>query len=44
MNDNKVADWHEIDKLNPLKTLRTVYMERNPIYNDPDEPHRGTIN
>jgi len=41
MNDNQVSDWHEIDKLSPLTALHTVYMERNPIWNDPDEPHRG---
>ena len=42
MNDNQVSDWKEVDKLIPLKTLQTLYMERNPIWNDPDEPHRGT--
>ena len=41
MNDNKVADWQEVDKLSTLTTLHTVYLERNPIWNDPSEPHRG---
>lgn len=41
MNDNKVTEWSEVDKLIPLKTLETLYLERNPIWNDPDEPHRG---
>lgn len=41
MNDNKVTEWNEVDKLIPLKTLETLYLERNPIWNDPDEPHRG---
>ena len=31
-NDNKVSEWNQIEKLTELKSLRTLYMERNPIY------------
>ncbi len=31
-NDNKVKDWAELDKLIPMNTIQTVYLERNPIY------------
>lgn len=31
-NDNLVADWGQIDILVPMKQLKTLYMERNPIY------------
>ena len=41
MNDNQVSDWREVDKLAVLQSLRTVYLERNPIWNDPEEPYRG---
>jgi len=41
MNDNQLSDWPEVDKLAGLKKLNTVYMERNPIWHDPEEPHRG---
>lgn len=31
-NDNKVSDWEQVDYLRALKNLRTLYLERNPIY------------
>lgn len=31
-NDNKISDWEQLEKLSVLKKLRTLYMERNPIY------------
>lgn len=34
MNDCKIANWKEIDILRDVPTLRTVYLERNPIYTD----------
>ena len=34
MNDCKVSNWKEVDVLTPISTLRTVYLERNPIYAD----------
>ena len=35
LTDGKVDDWSEVDKLKPFSsTLRTVYLERNPIESD----------
>uniref|UniRef100_A0A0R3SXB9 DUF1981 domain-containing protein n=1 Tax=Hymenolepis diminuta TaxID=6216 RepID=A0A0R3SXB9_HYMDI len=31
-NDNLVSDWDQIEVLVPMKQLKTLYMERNPIY------------
>lgn len=35
MNDNQVSDWNCIQPLGQIVTLATVYLERNPIANDP---------
>ena len=44
MNDNKIADWAEVNKLAKLAGLRTVYLERNPIYlNDISNYRRKVI-
>jgi protein phosphatase 1 regulatory subunit 7 len=34
MNDCKIEDWKEVEKLTGRPQLRTVYLERNPIYKD----------
>ncbi|KAL5013509.1 hypothetical protein ScPMuIL_007779 [Solemya velum] len=34
-NDNKLDVWDDVEQLASLKTLRTVYLERNPIWYDP---------
>ncbi|CCW69103.1 unnamed protein product [Phytomonas sp. Hart1] len=35
LTDGKISEWGEVQKLEPLKkTLRTVYLERNPIEQD----------
>ncbi|VDN16361.1 unnamed protein product [Dibothriocephalus latus] len=31
-NDNRVAEWDQLKALVPLKSLQTLYMERNPLY------------
>lgn len=35
MNDNEIADWNCLQNLGELKGLATVYLERNPVANDP---------
>uniref|UniRef100_A0A1I8BAA4 Protein phosphatase 1 regulatory subunit 22 n=1 Tax=Meloidogyne hapla TaxID=6305 RepID=A0A1I8BAA4_MELHA len=34
LNNNKISSWLEVDKLSKLKSLQTVYLEHNPIYNE----------
>ena len=34
-NDNQINDWHNVEILSKLPKLSTVYLERNPIANDP---------
>ena len=34
MNDCSIAEWKEIEYLKGLKLLRTIYLERNPIFKD----------
>ncbi|KAI6183740.1 UBP-type domain-containing protein [Aphelenchoides bicaudatus] len=33
LNDNKIEEWSQVEKLAKLAGLRTVYLERNPLYN-----------
>ncbi|KAA0196457.1 hypothetical protein HAZT_HAZT000696 [Hyalella azteca] len=35
-NGNAVSDWKDIDELIPAKGLQTVYLEGNPIQQDPN--------
>lgn len=35
MNDNEVSDWSSVETLAANKKLSTVYLERNPVANDP---------
>ena len=35
MNDCKIEDFKQIEALTHMKRLKTVYLERNPIYRDP---------
>ena len=35
-NDNNISDWNEIRKMEHMKSLATVYFERNPIEKSPD--------
>ena len=35
-NDNHISDWKEIKKIEHMKNLATVYLERNPIEKSPD--------
>ena len=40
----QVSDWSEIENLTHLKTLETVYLERNPIQlNSPADYRRKLI-
>jgi len=43
MNDNKVAEWTEVDKLAGVPSLRTVYLERNPIYHADPASYRRKV-
>lgn len=43
LNDNKVDDWKEVDKLASLGALQTLYMERNPIYGQDPASYRRKI-
>lgn len=31
-NDNRVSEWSQLKVLEQMKHLKTVYLERNPIY------------
>ena len=33
-SDNKIDNWKDLEELVPIKSLETVYLERNPIYYD----------
>lgn len=35
LNDNKIAEWSCIQPLGQMKTLATIYLERNPVAADP---------
>ena len=35
INDNNISDWTCIEKLGVLTKLTTVYLERNPVAEDP---------
>lgn len=35
MNNNEVADWKSVEKLSALKSLATIYLEKNPVAEDP---------
>lgn len=35
MNDNKVSDWTSVENLKSHEKLQTVYLERNPVADDP---------
>lgn len=43
MNDNKIESWAEIDKLANLSSLSTIYLERNPIYNEDRNSYRRKV-
>ena len=33
-NNNLLANWKDLDQLQGVTTLQTVYLEHNPIYKD----------
>lgn len=35
MNNNEVSDWKTVDRLSALGKLATVYLEKNPVAEDP---------
>lgn len=35
MNNNDVRDWKCVDRLAALKNLATIYLEKNPVAEDP---------
>lgn len=35
MNNNEVSDWKCVERLAALKSLATVYLEKNPLADDP---------
>lgn len=35
MNNNEVSDWNTVNNLSDLKKLATVYLEKNPVADDP---------
>ncbi|VDM34088.1 unnamed protein product [Hydatigera taeniaeformis] len=41
-NDNLVAEWDQLNILVPMKQLKTLYMERNPIYYASNSKHMDT--
>nr|CDS19010.1 protein phosphatase 1 regulatory subunit 7 [Echinococcus granulosus] len=41
-NDNLVAEWDQLNILAPMKQLKTLYMERNPIYYAPNSKCMNT--
>jgi len=43
-NDNKVDNWQDLDQFQSLKKLETVYLERNPIWQDPSDPTKVNPN
>ncbi|KIH67753.1 leucine Rich repeat-containing domain protein [Ancylostoma duodenale] len=42
-NDNRISNWAEVDKLRGLAKLDTVYLERNPIYEDDRTGYRRKV-
>jgi len=38
-NDNLLEDWHQVDNLRQNPGLKTVYFERNPIWQDGRDPN-----
>ncbi|RCN45576.1 leucine Rich repeat-containing domain protein [Ancylostoma caninum] len=42
-NDNRISSWAEVDKLRGLEKLDTVYLERNPIYEDDRTGYRRKV-
>lgn len=43
INDNKITDWKEVDKLAKIPSLSTIYLERNPIYKDDMTGYRRKV-
>jgi protein phosphatase 1 regulatory subunit 7 len=43
LNDNKISSWSEVDKLSKLPSLDTVYLERNPIYDEDRNNYRRKV-
>lgn len=41
-NDNLVAEWDQLNILVPMKQLKTLYMEHNPIYYSPNSKRMDT--
>lgn len=34
-NDNQIADWKNVEVLSKSPSLKTLYLERNPLQKDP---------
>uniref|UniRef100_A0A0M3IT51 Protein phosphatase 1 regulatory subunit 22 n=1 Tax=Ascaris lumbricoides TaxID=6252 RepID=A0A0M3IT51_ASCLU len=43
LNDNEIADWNEVAKLGKMKSLNTIYLERNPIYKSDVSGYRRKV-
>ncbi|CAH2019306.1 unnamed protein product [Acanthoscelides obtectus] len=35
INNNEISDWNTVECLSAVKTLATVYLEKNPVAEDP---------
>lgn len=42
-NDNEVEDWNDLDELKSMKSLETVYLERNPIHTNDISGYRRKV-
>lgn len=43
LNDNEISDWNELSKLSKLSALKTIYLERNPIYEADQGSYRRKV-
>jgi len=39
-----IDNWEDLEQLTPLKKLETIYLERNPIWRDPEEKQKEDSN
>jgi protein phosphatase 1 regulatory subunit 7 len=43
LNGNKIESWDCVEKLKELSSLRTIYLERNPLYNNDRTGYRRKV-
>ena len=43
-NNNRISEWNDVQQLAQLKSLETVYLEHNPIWQDKSAPGREDAN